>query len=57
MSLTQLDVALKKLFLQLAWELSTRVLGIPAERVWVSVFEEDEDAFQLWRDKVRSLSL
>jgi len=36
----------------MAWELSTEVLGIPAERIYVSVFEEDDEAFALWRDQV-----
>jgi alanyl-tRNA synthetase len=35
-----------------AWELTTRVLGIPADRVWVSVFEEDAEAERIWRDEV-----
>jgi alanyl-tRNA synthetase len=35
-----------------AWELSTEVFQLPKERVFVSVFEEDEDALALWRDVV-----
>ncbi|GLC40229.1 hypothetical protein PLESTF_000911100 [Pleodorina starrii] len=35
-----------------AWELSTGVFGLPAERVWVSVYEEDEEAEAIWRDVV-----
>jgi hypothetical protein len=35
-----------------AWELSTRVYGLPAERVWVSVYEDDAEALALWRDVV-----
>ena len=35
-----------------AWELSTEVFQLPKERVFVSVFEEDDDAFALWRDVV-----
>ncbi len=38
--------------IQYAWELSTGVYGLPAERVWVSVYEEDEEALALWRDVV-----
>ena len=37
---------------RMAWELSTRVLGLEPERVWVSVYEEDDEAFAIWRDKV-----
>lgn len=36
----------------MAWELATRVLGIPAERIWVSVFEADDDAARIWTDVV-----
>jgi alanyl-tRNA synthetase len=35
-----------------AWELSTKVFGLPPERVVVSVFEEDDEAFAIWRDRV-----
>ena len=27
--------------------------GIPAERIWISVFEEDDEAVAIWRDEVR----
>jgi alanyl-tRNA synthetase len=35
-----------------AWELSTKVFALPSERVVVSVFEEDDEAFAIWRDQV-----
>jgi alanyl-tRNA synthetase len=35
-----------------AWELSTEVFGLPAERLVVSVFREDDEAFAIWRDQV-----
>ncbi|HEY9749773.1 MAG TPA: alanine--tRNA ligase-related protein, partial [Allocoleopsis sp.] len=35
-----------------AWELATEVFGLPPERLVVSVFEEDDEAFALWRDKI-----
>ncbi|KAF6257363.1 tRNA synthetases class II (A)-domain-containing protein [Scenedesmus sp. NREL 46B-D3] len=35
-----------------AWQLSTGVYGLPPERVWVSVYEGDEEALALWRDVV-----
>ena len=38
--------------IRMAWELSTKVLGIPAERIWVSVFKDDEEAAALWREEV-----
>jgi alanyl-tRNA synthetase len=35
-----------------AWELSTKTYGLPPERVVVSVFEEDDEAFAIWRDEI-----
>lgn len=34
------------------WELSTQVFGLPPERLVVSVFEEDDEAFAIWQDKI-----
>jgi alanyl-tRNA synthetase len=35
-----------------AWELSTQVFGLPPQRLVVSVFEEDDEAFAIWRDEI-----
>ncbi len=35
-----------------AWELSTKVFALPTEQVVVSVFEEDDEAFAIWRDQI-----
>ncbi len=35
-----------------AWEYLTEVLGIDADRLWVSVHKDDEEAFEIWRDKI-----
>lgn len=35
-----------------AWELSTEVFQLPPDRLVVSVFEEDDEAFALWRDRI-----
>jgi alanyl-tRNA synthetase len=35
-----------------AWELSTKVFKLPPEQVVVSVFEDDDEAFAIWRDQV-----
>jgi alanyl-tRNA synthetase len=34
------------------WELSTKVFGLPPENLIVSVFEEDDEAFEIWRDEI-----
>jgi len=38
-----------------AWELVTRKYGLPADRLWISVFREDDEAARLWT-KVTGLS-
>ena len=35
-----------------AWELSTKVFGLPPERIVISVFKEDDEAFAIWRDQI-----
>ncbi len=35
-----------------AWEFLTETLEIPSELLWPSIYEEDEEAFHLWRDVV-----
>jgi alanyl-tRNA synthetase len=35
-----------------AWELSTKVFGLPPERLIVSVFQDDDEAFAIWRDQI-----
>ena len=35
-----------------AWEFLTETLEIPSELLWPSVYEEDEEAYALWRDVI-----
>ena len=35
-----------------AWEFLTQVLSFPPERLWVSVYEEDDEAYSIWRDVI-----
>jgi alanyl-tRNA synthetase len=35
-----------------AWELMTQVYDLPPERLVVSVFQGDEEAFAIWRDQI-----
>ena len=35
-----------------SWEFLTQVLEIPADRLYPSVYEEDNEAYALWRDKI-----
>ena len=40
----------KKEAIQFSWELLTKELGVPADKLWVTVFEEDDEAYEIWRD-------
>ncbi|MBE6781225.1 MAG: alanine--tRNA ligase [Ruminococcaceae bacterium] len=42
----------KKEAIPWAWEFLTETLEIPADLLWPSVYEEDDEAFALWRDKI-----
>ena len=35
-----------------AWEFMTKVLEVPAERLFVSIYREDEEAYAIWRKNV-----
>ena len=35
-----------------AWELLTKVYQLPAERLWVTVYQDDEEAFEIWANEV-----
>ena len=42
----------KERAIELAWEFLTVELAIPAERLWVSVHKDDDEAYDIWRDKI-----
>ena len=42
----------KREAIKYAWDLLTNDLGIDANRLWVTVYEEDDEALALWRDEV-----
>jgi alanyl-tRNA synthetase len=35
-----------------AWELLTKVYGLPAERLWTTVYHTDDEAFDLWTETI-----
>ncbi len=43
----------KERAVELAWEFLTQTLALPPERLWVTVFEEDDEAADIWLKKVR----
>ncbi|MCB1806553.1 MAG: alanine--tRNA ligase, partial [Candidatus Competibacteraceae bacterium] len=35
-----------------AWELLVDVLGLPPDKLWVTVYQTDEDAYQIWTQEI-----
>lgn len=35
-----------------AWEFITKRLGLPEDKLWVSVYEDDDEAYDIWTKKV-----
>lgn len=35
-----------------AWELVTEKFGLPAEKLWVTVFEDDDEAYEIWAKQI-----
>jgi len=42
----------KEKAIEFAWDLLTNGYGFDKDKLWVSVFHEDDDAFNIWRDQV-----
>ncbi len=35
-----------------AWELLTSVYGLPKEKLWVTVYQEDDEAYSIWQNEI-----
>ncbi|USE79419.1 alanine--tRNA ligase [Cupriavidus gilardii] len=42
----------KREAIQYAWELLTKVYNLPAEKLWVTVYAEDDEAYDIWAREV-----
>ncbi|MDZ4384012.1 MAG: alanine--tRNA ligase-related protein, partial [Nitrospirota bacterium] len=42
----------KKEAVAMGWEFLTKTLCLPADRLWVSVYEKDDEAYELWRTAI-----
>lgn len=42
----------KKESLTWGWEFITEVLKLPQEKIWVTVYEEDDEAYNIWKDVI-----
>jgi alanyl-tRNA synthetase len=43
----------KREAIQLAWEFLTKTLELPEERLWVTVFEDDDEAADIWLKEMK----
>ncbi|HEY5643792.1 MAG TPA: alanine--tRNA ligase [Woeseiaceae bacterium] len=43
----------KREAIQYAWEFLTGTLGLPPERLWVTVFEDDDEAADIWLQEIK----
>jgi alanyl-tRNA synthetase len=43
----------KREAIQYAWDFLTGTLGLPEERLWVTVFEEDDEAADIWLKEMK----
>ncbi len=39
----------KKEAIQFAWKVTTEVLALPEEKIWPTIFENDDEAFEIWK--------
>src|SRR3990167_7811641 len=35
------------------WEFVTKALGLSPAKLWVSVYEQDDEAYNIWKNKIR----
>ena len=42
----------KKDSIKFAWEYSTKVLKLPEDDIWITVYEEDDETYKLWNEMI-----
>jgi alanyl-tRNA synthetase len=42
----------KREAIQFAWELLTRVYQLPADKLWVTVYQTDDEAYDIWANEI-----
>ncbi len=42
----------KKEAIEYAWQLLTEVFGLDPERLWITIFKDDEEAFRIWNEHI-----
>ncbi len=43
----------KREAIQFAWDFLTKELGLPPEKLWVTVFQDDDEAASIWLDEMK----
>ncbi len=43
----------KKEAIDFAWKFTTQVIKLPVEKLWVSVYVDDDEAFELWKSHIK----
>jgi len=43
----------KKEAIEFAWELITEIYKLPEDKLWVTVFREDDEAYDIWKDHIK----
>ena len=43
----------KREAIQFAWEFLTEELGLPADRLWVTVYQDDDEAADIWLNEIK----
>jgi alanyl-tRNA synthetase len=42
----------KREAIKYAWELLTKIYGLPADKLWITVYQTDDDAYNVWADEI-----
>src|SRR5512147_1627011 len=42
----------KKETIAWAWEYLTVVMGLPKERLWITIYKDDDEAFRIWHEEM-----
>ena len=35
------------------WDFLTRVMGLPKEKLWITIYQEDDEAFEIWNKQMK----
>ena len=38
--------------IEFAWEFMTERLEVPKDKIWVTIYEDDDEAYKIWNDKI-----